>query len=99
MHYVQSAKNMPGMTIIIYVFLMIFGDLTFNFWIAIKLFWISMGALAIYGVYKIIKMYANPVIASIICLLFCQILQKSIFLYLNSQMLRKCHICFTGVVR
>ena len=71
MHYVQSAKNMPGMTIIIYVFLMIFGDLTFNFWIAIKLFWISMGALAIYGVYKIIKMYANPVIASIICLLFC----------------------------
>ena len=34
---------------------MIFGDLTLDFWIAIKLFWISMGVLAIYGVYKIIS--------------------------------------------
>lgn len=71
MHYVESAKNMPGMTFIIYGFIMVFGELTENFWIAIKLFWILMGIFAIYGVYKIIKLYANPVIASAMCLLFC----------------------------
>lgn len=71
MHYAESAKNMPGMTFIVASFLCVFGELTQSFWIAIKLFWFFMGILAIYGVYKIIRLYANPIIASALCLLFC----------------------------
>ena len=71
MHYVESAKNMPGMTFIVAFFLTVFGEMTTAFWIAIKLFWIAMGVASIFGVYKIIKLYANPVISSLLCLLFC----------------------------
>ncbi|MGN1330300.1 MAG: glycosyltransferase family 39 protein [Clostridia bacterium] len=71
MHGVESAKNMPGMTFIIAIFSLLFGEYTIAFWVAIKLFWIMIGVVSVYGVYKIIKIYASPIIASLICLFFC----------------------------
>lgn len=57
MHGVLSAQIMPGMPVLIGVFVLIFGE-GHLLWIALKLFWIIMGTLSAYYVYKSITIYA-----------------------------------------
>lgn len=66
----ESAQIMPGMPWLISIFVFIFGKGKM-LWIALKLFWISMGCLSIYAVYKTMNIYANKIISAMVCLLFC----------------------------
>lgn len=58
MHGYLSAQIMPGMPILIALFVLIFGK-GYGLWLALKLFWIAMGILSIWGVYKIVKKFSN----------------------------------------
>lgn len=69
MHGVLSAQIMPGMIWLISPFVLLFGKGTVM-WMVLKLFWISMGTLSMYGIYKTVKIYAKPVYAIIACLFF-----------------------------
>lgn len=69
MHGVISAQIMPGMTFLIAFLALIFGTgakLIFS----LKIFWILMGLITIYIVYKTIRLYTNKYISAIPCLFF-----------------------------
>ena len=58
MHGVISAQIMPGMIWMIAPFVLIFGTGT-ALWAALKLLWLVMSLCSIYGVYKIVLLYAE----------------------------------------
>lgn len=68
MHGDISAQIMPGMTYFIGVLAMIF-KVESTLWLVLKIVWLILGTLSIVGLYKIVRMYANEVIATI-CALF-----------------------------
>lgn len=58
MHGVISAQIMPGMIWLMAPFVLIFGTGT-ALWAALKLLWLVMSLCLIYGVYKIVLLYAE----------------------------------------
>lgn len=69
MHGVLSAQIMPGMTFLIALFALVFGK-GFALMVALKIFWMLMGLLTVFVVYKIIRLFTNQYIAVIPCLFF-----------------------------
>lgn len=69
MHGVLSAQIMPGMIWLITPFVLIFGKGA-TLWLALKIFWIIMGTLSAYGVYKIVRIFAKPIYGILACLFF-----------------------------
>lgn len=65
----HSAQTMPGMTYIISLFSLIFGEST-NLWITLKIFWFIMGWGSIIGVYKIVKLFSSQKFAVLAASLF-----------------------------
>lgn len=53
MHGVLSAQIMPGMIWLLAPFVLVFGT-GYNLWLSIKLLWIIMGTLSMYGMYKVV---------------------------------------------
>lgn len=81
-NYEKTAQIMPGMPILISFFALIFGKGGL-LWLSLKLFWIIMAELSIYGLYKIMRFFANDIISGIItCLLL-----TTDFLWMNSMVL------------
>lgn len=69
MHGVLSAQIMPGMTFLIAFFALIFGKGT-GLWLSLKIFYMILGILTVYVVYKTIRLYANKYVSVIPCLFF-----------------------------
>ena len=69
MHGVLSAQIMPGMTFLIGMLSLIFGEGHF-LWIVLKILWMAMGMGTILVVYKTIKLFANKYVSAIACLFF-----------------------------
>lgn len=57
MHSVISAQIMPGMIWLLSPFVLIFKE-GIALWTAVKLFWLVMSLFSIYGVYRIVMIYA-----------------------------------------
>ena len=72
MHGVLSAQIMPGMTFMIGILAFIFGS-GFKLWVALKVFYLIMGLLTIYTVYKTINLYTNKYISAFSCIFFLSI--------------------------
>lgn len=68
MHGYISAQIMPGLTFFIAMFCLFFGTGT-KLIIALKISYMIMGLLSILILYKIIKLYANQIIAGLVSLL------------------------------
>ncbi len=64
MHGVESAQILPGMTYIIALVSLFFGE-GITFMAALKILWMIMGLLSILGVYKIVRIFSNKAFASI----------------------------------
>lgn len=58
MHGIISAQIMPGMIWLLSPLIFLFGTGK-GLWITLKLLWIGMSIASIYGVYKIVKLYAE----------------------------------------
>ena len=72
MYGVLSAQIMPGMTFLIGLLSLIFGEGHF-LWIVLKILWMAMGMGTILVVYKTIKLFANKYVSAIPCLFFLSI--------------------------
>lgn len=81
-NYDKTAQIMPGMPILISFFACIFGKGGL-LWLSLKLFWIFMAELSIYGLYKIIRFFGNDIIAGIVT---CFLLTTD-FLWMNNLIL------------
>lgn len=57
-HGVISAQIMPGMIWLLAPLVILFGKGT-SLWVAMKLLWIAMSIGSIYGIYKIVRLYAK----------------------------------------
>ncbi|WP_338658636.1 hypothetical protein [Paraclostridium sordellii] len=69
MHEVISAQIMPGMSVIIALVSLVFGEGEI-FWLALKLIWIVMGCLSAFMAYKCVKLFAPNWCAIITALFF-----------------------------
>ncbi|CEN26687.1 ArnT family glycosyltransferase [Paraclostridium sordellii] len=69
MHEVVSAQIMPGMSVIIALVSIVFGEGKI-FWLALKLIWITMGCLSAFMSYKCVKLFVPKWCAIITALLF-----------------------------
>lgn len=69
MHEVISAQIMPGMSVIIALVSLIFGEGKI-FWLALKLIWIVMGCLSAFMSYKCVKLFGPKWCAIITALFF-----------------------------
>ncbi|MEF9991806.1 MAG: glycosyltransferase family 39 protein [Peptostreptococcaceae bacterium] len=69
MHEVISAQIMPGMSVLIAIVSLIFGEGKI-FWLALKIIWILMGCLSAFMSYKCVKLFAPKWCALITALLF-----------------------------
>lgn len=67
MHGVLSAQVMPGMTFLIAFFALIFGTGS-SLMFALKVFWILMGLTTILYLYKIMRLYTNPIVSALPCM-------------------------------
>ncbi len=80
--YYRTAQIMPGMPVLIAIFVFFFGKGNL-LWLILKLFWIFMAELSIYGLYKTIRLFANEIISGLIT---CFLLAAD-FLWMNSLIL------------
>lgn len=80
--YYKTAQIMPGMPILIAIFVFFFGKGNL-LWLMLKLFWIFMAELSIYGLYKTIRLFANDIIAGLVS---CFLLAAD-FLWMNNLIL------------
>lgn len=64
MHGVLSSQVMPGMTIFIAFFVLIFGK-GITLMLSLKIMWIVMGIITIYFVYKIVNIYTSKLFSCI----------------------------------
>ena len=69
MHGDISAQIMPGMTFLIAFFCLIFGTGSLLM-LSLKVFWIFMGILSVFVLYKIIRLYTNQYAATFGCIFF-----------------------------
>ncbi|MDU6115839.1 MAG: glycosyltransferase family 39 protein [Paeniclostridium sordellii] len=69
MHEAVSAQIMPGMSVIIALVSLIFGEGKI-FWLALKLIWIVMGCLSAFMAYKCVKLFGPKWCAIITALFF-----------------------------
>ncbi|MEG1132373.1 MAG: hypothetical protein RSD77_08635 [Romboutsia sp.] len=69
MHEAVSAQIMPGMSVLIAIVSLIFGEGKI-LWLALKLIWISMGCLSAFMSYKCVKLFAPKWCAVITALFF-----------------------------
>lgn len=69
MHEVVSAQIMPGMSVLIAIVSLIFGEGKI-FWLALKLIWIIMGCISALMSYKCVKLFAPKWCAVITALFF-----------------------------
>lgn len=69
MHEVISAQIMPGMSVIIALVSLVFGEGEI-FWLALKLIWIMMGCLSAFMAYKCVKLFVPKWCAIITALFF-----------------------------
>ena len=69
MHGDISAQIMPGMTFLIAFFCLIFGTGSLLM-LSLKVFWIFMGILSVFVLYKIIRLYTNQYVATFGCIFF-----------------------------
>lgn len=67
MHGVISAQIMPGMPFLIAVFSLFFGK-NIILWLSLKIFWILMGTLSIYVLYKIVTIFLPSWCGIVACL-------------------------------
>ena len=68
-NYCPSAQIMPGMPVLIGLFVLVFGDGP-GLWAALKIFWICMGTLTAWYIYRSVRIFAPKWcgVAAMLCL-------------------------------